>query len=184
MRRQPKPNAGPVDPRAGPGSVLRQLDAPTRKYQHKEAPEQASVAQLYGGLGMAVYQNSVFGVQPKGVTPGIADLHPKWVEHRWEFDHEVKAQGGKQSEAQWRYMIECKKMGSIYVLGGTDSAIDFLIWLKLGERAGPTIRLHPRERIRAQMARNVSLGPAILAGEWYASPEFLNSVDVYGYSSR
>jgi hypothetical protein len=182
--RTPEPvNHWPSDwpGKLGPDSPLPKLGAPTRKYTRKEAPVQRNVATFYGSLGMTVYQNSVFGVQPKGVTPGIPDLHPKWPEYRWEFDHEVKAEGYRMSFSQDVYLQECIAMETIYVVGGMDSAVDFVCgFLALGKPVGDTVQLFDPGVRRRNMQTAIE-DPAFLARLWYDSPYFDASMRRYGF---
>lgn len=146
-----------------------------------EAPVQQAVGTLYAGIGCTVYQNSVFGTHPKGVTPGIPDLrvkHPIW---RLDFDHEVKPPKKRQSEPQWRYMNEAWSMGQIVVLGGVEAAIGFLAFLKLGVPVGDTIHFKPRESWGEIIARRIDGDREELAAQWYESAAFEKAVAEHGY---
>lgn len=73
----------------------------TTTRRHIESPVQRAVSLLYASAGCSVWQNTVYGAKPRGVTPGIPDLRVKQPEWRLDFDHEVKPSGRRQSAEQY-----------------------------------------------------------------------------------
>lgn len=151
-----------------------------RAYRRIESPIQQAVTTLYQSCGMLVYQNSVYGGKPIGVTPGIPDLRVKRPDWRLDFDHETKAPGKRQSCEQDAYMRVCQTADSIYVLGGTTEALDFLAFLQLGSRVNDTIQFHTRG-LWDGATHWWRDAPWQLADLWYATPQFRNALDRYGY---
>lgn len=172
-------------PTLGPNSPLR--DRPRekrRRHAHVEAPIQRAVLTLYESCGFSVYQNSVFGVKPIGVTPGIADLRVKQPDWRLDFDHEVKAPNGRQSKEQYGYLLECQAMGSLYVLGGTEYAIAFLAFLGLGTPVGDIIGFRPRASWPLIIdALTYQHGWHYVAERWYATDAFAASLEKHGWKA-
>ncbi len=162
--------------RGGPKGALATRGARSRP----ESAEQRAVATLYSACGCSIWQNSVFGHKPIGVTPGIPDLRIKQPDWKLDFDHEVKPEGRRQSEPQYRYMQEAIAMDGLYVLGGVSSAIDFLVFLGLGTALTDTIHFEPRQEWMSIMWRWM-VGVRDMAEEWYASVAFQVALDKYGY---
>lgn len=114
---------------------------------HRNRPEhdheRNQVCPFYGGLGIEVYPNST-RVKPVGVRPGIADLTCFFPRLAFHFYHETKLEGKRQTEEQYKFEQNCIATNTAYVLGGIDEAMDFIVFLEIAERVGPTIRVRPR----------------------------------------
>ena len=168
-----------------PGSLLAQLDrepTPRAKRQSPEYAEQSGVVKLYQSIGASVYVNSVYGTQPHGVTPGIPDCRIKHTDWRLEWEHECKAPKGRQSKAQHDYMRECEAMGTVYVLGGVQEALDFLDFLGIVEkRLAGTAQFRRRECWLGRIADAKGAGGRFLGRNWYASGWFAGSLATFGY---
>ena len=154
----------------------------TPKRRRPEAIEQTAVVKLYQSIGASVYVNSVYGAHPKGVTPGIPDMRVKQPDWRLEWDHETKPAGKRQSKAQYDYMRECQAMGTVYVLGGLQEALDWLEFLGIVERRlAQTAQFWPRDQWRNRLDRHRLRYAPTLAESWYTSPLFGLQLDRFGY---
>ena len=169
-----------------PGSLLAQLDrapTPRAKRQSPEATEQRGVVHLYQSIGASVYVRSVYGTQPHGVTPGQPDLAIKQPDWRLEWEHEVKPTKGRQSKAQDDYMRECQAMGTVYVLGGVQEALDWLDFLGIVQRRfADTAQFLRREQWPHRLAiASWREHEHELARRWYASEAFARQLATFGY---
>ena len=144
--------------------------------------EQSAVINLYGSIGASVYVRSVYGAHPKGVTPGQPDLCIKQPDWRLEWDHETKPTGKRQSKAQYDYLRECQAMGTVYVLGGLQEALDWLDFLGIvEERLADTAQFRPRKEWVARVFRFRLRWPDTLAECWYTSDVFARQLETFGY---
>lgn len=100
---------------------------------------------FYGGLGISCHATSS-RVKAKGVTSGIADVICFWERLGFQFFHETKMPGRRQTLEQHQFEADCMATGVPYILGGVDEAIAFVIHMGIAEPAGVTIRVKPRDK--------------------------------------
>jgi hypothetical protein len=105
--------------------------------------ERGQICPFYGGLGIEVYPTSV-RVHPIGVRPGVADLICFFPRLGFHFFHETKVPPRRQTKEQREFEQACIDTNVPYVLGGIDEAMDFIVFLELGWRVGPTVQFKPR----------------------------------------
>lgn len=135
--------------------------------------ERGQVCPLYGGLSIEVYPTST-RVKPVGVRPGVADLICFFPRLGFHFFHETKMEGKRQTEEQWKFEQNCIATNVPYVLGGIDEAIEFVVFLSIAHKVGPTIRVKPRDQWP-------TLGYDDIGAEWARHPARLAAVQKYGY---
>jgi hypothetical protein len=107
--------------------------------------ERGQVMPFYGGLGISCHATSS-RVKAVGVTSGIADVICFWERLGFQFFHETKMPGRRQTLEQHQFEADCMATDVPYVLGGIDEAMAFVIHMGVAEPAGVTVRVKPREK--------------------------------------
>ena len=107
--------------------------------------ERNQLCPFFSGLGIDIYPTSARN-HVIGIRKGVADLICFWPKLGFHFYFEVKMEGKRQTKEQYDFELSCIATGVPYVLGGVEEAMAFVAWLEIAERAGPTIRVKPRDK--------------------------------------
>lgn len=107
--------------------------------------ERSQVCPFFSGLGIDIYPTSARN-HVIGIRKGTPDLICFWERLGFQFYFETKVEGRRQTREQHDFELNCIATNVPYVLGGIDEAMDFVVFLEIAERAGPTIRVKPRDK--------------------------------------
>lgn len=135
--------------------------------------ERGSVCPFYGGLGIDVYPTSA-RVWAKGVRKGVPDLICFSPRLGFQFYHESKIEGRRQTKEQYEFEQSCIATNVAYVLGGIEEAMGFAVMLEIADRVGPTVRVRPRDQWP-------KFGYEDLGEEWARHPARLAALRKFGY---
>lgn len=135
--------------------------------------ERGQVCPFFSGLGIDVYPTSARN-HVIGIRKGVPDLICFSERLGFHFFFETKVEGRRQTKEQHDFEQSCIAANVPYVLGGIEEAMEFVVFLEIADRVGPTVRVRPRDQWP-------KFGFDDLGKEWARHPARLASIQKFGY---